>query len=326
MTAVTVPYSSLKSQTIPLSTLESAFGPSSLGIIIISDLPPSYPSLRSRALNFSNTLAHLPPSTLSALERPSAKYSIGWSRGKENLGTGYDELKGSFYFHPVQNAALQTKARDLYPDREEMVSPNIWPASLPGFEESLMTLSNLIVDVAAEVAKACDRFGQENIEGYRPKLVEEWVRGSVATKARLLHYYPSGGEEWCGSHKDLGALTGLTAQMWVDESLCHQGEEEARELDAHPNDPTAGLWIVDRGGRHVHVDIPRDCLAFQTGEALERVTKGRFKAVPHYVTAGKGGGQIARNTLAVFTQPNLWENVDGVTFADLATERLKGTL
>jgi isopenicillin N synthase-like dioxygenase len=58
--------------------------------------------------------------------------------------------------------------------------------------------------------------------------------------------------------------------------------------------------------------VPKDCLAFQTGEALEVITKGRFKAVPHFVrgAAPVGGGKIARNTLAVFTQPNLWEMVD----------------
>jgi len=83
-------------------------------------------------------------------------------------------------------------------------------------------------------------------------------------------------------------------------------------------------------------------VAFQTGEALERITGGRFRAVPHFVrgprrkgsaweeTGGRGGGgggsrqqRIARNTLAVFTQPDLGEEVDlerHVTFADFSRE------
>ena len=85
------------------------------------------------------------------------------------------------------------------------------------------------------------------------------------------------------------------------------------ELGAHP-DPKAGLWIKDRSGRTTQVHIPRDCLAFQTGEALELITRGKFKAVPHFVRGGNGNNEkerkIARNTLAVFTQPNLWEMVD----------------
>jgi len=51
------------------------------------------------------------------------------------------------------------------------------------------------------------------------------------------------------------------------------------ELQASP-DPAAGLYIQSRGGEVVQVKIPRDCLAFQTGAALESVTKGRLRAVP----------------------------------------------
>jgi hypothetical protein len=37
------------------------------------------------------------------------------------------------------------------------------------------------------------------------------------------------------------------------------------ELNEAP-DPDAGLYIKDRGGGVVKVGIPKDCLAFQTGE------------------------------------------------------------
>lgn len=59
------------------------------------------------------------------------------------------------------------------------------------------------------------------------------------------------------------------------------------------------------------------------------ITQGRFKAVPHFVrgvdsrdlTGEKEGMRVARNTLAVFTQPNLEEVVDvesGLTFGEFA--------
>lgn len=57
---------------------------------------------------------------------------------------------------------------------------------------------------------------------------------------------------------------------------------------------------------------------------MQRITRGKFRAVPHYVRGvGKdtGRGRIARNTLAVFTQPNLDELVDtemGITFGEFA--------
>lgn len=83
------------------------------------------------------------------------------------------------------------------------------------------------------------------------------------------------------------------------------------ELNSSP-DPDAGLYIKDRNGGIVKVGIPRDCLAFQTGEALEVITEGRFKAVPHFVRGCREGiaKGVARNTVAVFTQPNLYEMVD----------------
>ena len=76
------------------------------------------------------------------------------------------------------------------------------------------------------------------------------------------------------------------------------------------------------------VNIPKDCLAFQTGEALELITQGKFRAVPHFVKGVKASGhaRIARNTLAVFTQPNLGEYLEpGKTFADFAREVVEKT-
>ena len=215
-----------------------------------------------------------------------------------------------------------------------MTSPNVWPDQkvLPGFEKAFEDLCHLIVDVAGLVARSCDRYGVARLDGYEDGTLERIVRTSVSTKARLLHYFPQPAptedakkpdsattidDDWCATHHDLGALTGLTCQMFVDESI-HKPQAKADgsfpllpEMDAHP-DPKAGLWIKDRSGRTTQVDIPRDCLAFQTGEALQLITRGKFKAVPHFVRGAQPGkaGSIARNTLAVFTQPNLWEMVD----------------
>jgi isopenicillin N synthase-like dioxygenase len=62
----------------------------------------------------------------------------------------------------------------------------------------------------------------------------------------------------------------------------------------------------------VSIAIPPDGIAFQTGAALETITKGAFKAVPHFVTAPKPeqDRRISRNTLAVFIQPDLDEIVN----------------
>ncbi|KXT18242.1 hypothetical protein AC579_2876 [Pseudocercospora musae] len=338
--AISVSLQDLKNGTISLESLEAAFGPSSLGIIIVSDLPPQYTCLRSKLLSYSSYLANLPASELSKVEIPQARYNIGWSCGKEKLDNGqFDTLKGSYYVQPIHNPELEEKAKKEYGDKiPDMTTPNVWPdeSVLPGFEGIFQELCEMIIDVAGFVARSCDRYGVAKLEGYRDGTLENIVRGSVSTKARLLHYFPppppppserkaegkNTDDDWCGTHHDLGALTGLTSNMYVDEEANPPYMKdgmlpELEELETHP-DPKTGLWIKDRSGKATQVHIPRDCLAFQTGEALQMITRGKFRAVPHFVRGSVGGGKIARNTLAVFTQPNLWEIVDEETGLDFA--------
>ncbi|KAF2868814.1 hypothetical protein BDV95DRAFT_579434 [Massariosphaeria phaeospora] len=345
--AVSVNLEDLRNDTVDFSLLEEAFGPSSLGIIVVKNLPAKFHSLRHRLLSYSSALASLSPEQLNKLESPAAKWLVGWSCGKETLKDGrYDTLKGSYYVNCApafeeQHTAMEKK----YPSFPEYTAPNVWPTEtlLPGFEEVFRELCNLIIDIAALVARACDKYAEANIEGYTQGYLEHVVKTSVSTKARLLHYFPtpqSGHQassqdnaeedDWCATHVDHGCLTGLTSAMFVDEAA-HPPQTGAaftplQELGESP-DPKAGLYIHSRTGAVTKVGIPRDCLGFQTGEALEVITKGKFRAVPHFVRgAGAGlGGKVARNTLAVFTQPNLWEKVDEqrdfATFAKGVVER-----
>ncbi|KAL1879255.1 hypothetical protein Daus18300_001834 [Diaporthe australafricana] len=365
--AVTVSLEDLKKGSVPFETLQKAFGPESLGILLVKDVPSEFVDLRRRALSYSSYLGNLPKSELDKLENEKAKYLTGWSLGKETLKNGQvDDLKGSFYANcafyidPKLACAPPTgeHTEDNFP---EYLSPNIWPeeAVLPGMKASVEELCRLIIDVAVLVAGACDRYAEKEITGYPAAYLQRMVSGSMTTKARLLHYFPepagaaggsapangsAGGsangdeDDWCATHLDHGCLTGLTSAMFVDEARADPAVprfepalpetlQPLDELAASP-DPAAGLYIKSRTGETVQVKIPRDCIAFQTGEALERITSGRFKAVPHFVRgarAAPGGdgssSRIARNTLAVFTQPNLGEEVDReqhITFGEFA--------
>ncbi|KAF2450778.1 Clavaminate synthase-like protein [Karstenula rhodostoma CBS 690.94] len=325
--AVTVSLQHLNNDKVEFSSLEEAFGPSSLGILVVKDLPEQFHSLRRRLLSYSSALASLPKDELEKLESPAAKWLVGWSLGKETLKDGrYDTLKGSYYVNcsplfPGQQATVAEK----YPSFPEYTAPNVWPSKdlLPDFENTFNELCTLIIDIAALVARACDKYAEANIPEYKKGYLEHVVKTSVSTKARLLHYFPKEGEanqdgdedDWCATHLDHGCLTGLTSAMFIDEGA-HPPQTGSyfaplNELDRSP-DPKAGLYIHSRTGAVTKVGIPRDCLGFQTGEALEIITKGKFKAVPHFVRgAGAGvGGKVARNTLAIFTQPNLWDMVD----------------
>ena len=274
-----------------------------------------------------------------------AKYLTGWSHGVETLKPGvFDTQKGSFYvncgafIHAQQPVA---EARDEFP---EYTAPNVWPPepSLPGFRTAFEELCTTIVSVAALVARACDRYAAAHIVEYESGYLERVVRESTTTKARLLHYFPppahratadaeadTDDDSWCTTHIDHGCLTGLTSALYTDESKPLPETSAGAPLPALPllskaPDNAAGLYIRSRTGQTTKVSIPPTCLAFQTGEALELVTEGKFRAVPHFVrSGGKGMEGVARNTLAVFTQPGLDEVVDrgrGLTFRDFSKE------
>ena len=357
----------MRTGNIPFYTLESAFGPSSLGILVVKDLPTQFSMLRSTVLSDSSRLANLPPAALEDLARPSAKYLVGWSHGKETLRPGViDTQKGSYYINCAfyKDSKLQGADADRFPGFEEYTAPNVWPPEgmLPNFRAAVEELIRLIIDTAVLVARACDRYAIEKVDGYPSGYLEHVVTTSTTTKARLLHYFPpdshhtptatgdahagmidgvdqaqaesSGSspdssqtdienDDWCATHVDHGCLTGLTSAMFVDESI-HSSSHEICELPSSPS-PLSGLYIRSRTDETVKVNIPRDYLAFQTGEALELITKGKFRAVPHFVrgaeTSDDGRQRVARNTLAVFTQPNLDELVDAenrITFGEFA--------
>jgi isopenicillin N synthase-like dioxygenase len=101
-------------------------------------------------------------------------------------------------------------------------------------------------------------------------------------KGRLLYYFPlpdevlasGAADSWIGWHNDSGFLTALAGDMYVN--------DETGEQIANP-DPNAGLYVVDREGESVRVEIPEDCMAVQLGECCQIVTGGVLNATPHCV-------------------------------------------
>jgi len=98
-------------------------------------------------------------------------------------------------------------------------------------------------------------------------------------------------------------------------------------LPASP-DPKAGLYIHSCDDKVSKIDIPSNCLAFQTGEALQLITGGLFRAIPHLVRGprGVGNSRVARNTLAVFMQPDVDEVIEkntGMTFGSFANKAVE---
>lgn len=332
--AVTVTLAELR-KGLDFDTLNKAFGPDSLGIIIVKDLPEYFKQLRLKVLKSISTLAALPKEELEKLELPESMWLTGWSCGKEVLSSSGepDFNKGSYYLNCAfyKDDKLEGPEPDLverFKDFKTYTLPNIWPpssiAGLETFKDDCKALINLIICTAESVAKNCDNFISSHNSDYERYFLQRAILTSTCTKARLLHYFPNNGEknanadDWCGEHLDHSCLTGLTSALFLDES---SGNPEA--LPKLP-DEEAGLYIKNRHGVVQKVSIPADCLAFQSGQALQEVSKGSFKAVPHYVQ-GTSMPHIARNTLAVFCQPNLDEMVnDSENFAQFAQRIVSG--
>jgi len=55
---------------VPFERLEEAFGPLSLGILIVKDIEPRFVELRHRLLSYSSYLANLPPEELGIESSP----------------------------------------------------------------------------------------------------------------------------------------------------------------------------------------------------------------------------------------------------------------
>jgi len=228
-----------------------------------------------------------------------------------------DTLKGSYYANPVVDEPdVSKELRDTYP---EYYGKNIWPEgvkAVENFESSFKSLGRLVFDIGCDLAAACQPFASSYLTDSSLSLAD-LIRNSQTAKARLLHYFPPSPDtplpkedepidNWCGFHLDHSLLTGLCSAMYL---------EAPKNLSEDPTvvqspSPTSGLYIRTRGGDLTKVSIPADCLAFQTGEALELATSGRLRATPHCVRVGGGGdvghaSRISRETLALFMQPNV---------------------
>jgi isopenicillin N synthase-like dioxygenase len=295
-----------------------------------------------------------------ALTDAASHYEIGWSHGKEKLKSGqYDTHKGSFYVNCQSFYLPSGVANPTELGSHVHTAPNLWPpeALIPGFRTTFEELCTLTIDIGALVARACDQYASKYVQGYEAGYLEHMVKTSATTKARLLHYFPpersspqssspssspsdssnapqsendDNSDSWCASHLDDGCLTALTSALYIDESSPLPSITSTTAIPALPSlstspDPAAGLYIRSRTSNVVKVNIPADCLAFQTGEALQLITSGAFRAVPHSVRGPQNetgeGRAVARNTLAIFMQPNVDEVIDKanrMTFGEFA--------
>ncbi|EIE20063.1 Clavaminate synthase-like protein [Coccomyxa subellipsoidea C-169] len=287
-----------------LSAVAQAYGPNGLGILTVAGVPTLL-DLRQQLLPLSSQFVRLPEPVLARYEDPPSSYSFGWSHGREAMEDGrVDTLKGSYYANPlVDNENLPQDLQDQYPS---YCRPNIWPdRDLPHLRPAFQALGRLMVEVGRLVLDLCDEYVQSQGSLLPPgKLLKIVEKGTACCKARLLHYFPSPGNDcnsnggfanWCGWHNDHGSLTGLVSAMYMREGTPVENP-----------DPDSGLYIRDKHGRTVRARIPADHIAYQMGEAMQVHSGGLLRATMHCVrgAAGAAAARVTRHSFAVFMQPS----------------------
>jgi hypothetical protein len=74
--AVAVGLEALSNEKVDFALLEEAFGPASLGIIVVKDLPSKFHTLRHKLLSYSSALASLSPEQLGRCPQSDEAYCI----------------------------------------------------------------------------------------------------------------------------------------------------------------------------------------------------------------------------------------------------------
>lgn len=299
---VKISYEDLISNKDLTEQIDEAFNFNGYGLIAVEGVPEVIQK-RVRILRLGYEFSQLPEEVKQKYEHPPSFFSVGWSHGKEVLEDSFDLSKGSWYSNPLLN--VPTTDPELIKKYPSYYTANIWPSEVPDMEPAFKDMGKTICDVGALVGKQMDKFVVAQCPGYKADTLTDILENSTVPKGRLLHYFPQDVQEkaeqaaaassWCGWHNDHGALTGLTSAMFLNK----QGEE------INNPDPKSGLYAKMRTGTEQHITYPRDCLAFQVGEAAQILSGGLLQATPHAVMGPTTpeSANISRETLAVFMQP-----------------------
>jgi isopenicillin N synthase-like dioxygenase len=143
------------------------------------------------------------------------------------------------------------------------MAPNIWPAEVEGFRETMSALYTAFETAGARVLEAIA------LHLGRPR---DFFAASIAdgnSVMRLLHYPPLGpdapeGAIRAAGHEDINTITLLL------------GAEEA------------GLELLTRAGEWHAVDVPPGALVINVGDMLQRQTNGRLRSTTHRVVNPRG--------------------------------------
>ena len=258
--------------------IKSAFGIEGKGIILVKDLP-DFQKERIKLLDLSRKFANLPDDVKTQYEDPNSNYSFGWSHGKEKMKKNTpDFAKGSYYANPIYDKI--TNDEELLKKYPATYGENIWPnKDLPELKPAFKKMGKKMYDLGLLICREIDKYLFDLTKGkHKLNTFYHTIRKSKIYKGRLLHYYPMKEEVnkkedgLCGWHLDHGCITVLTSPLYYDLN---------GNVISKPDN--CGLYIKDKNGNIINVDIPENCLAIQIGEMFQILSGGLIRATPHCV-------------------------------------------
>ncbi len=158
----------------------------------------------------------------------------------------------------------------------EFMAPNVWPAEVAGFHETMSALFEAFETAGGRVLEAIA------LHLGRPR---DFFADSVAdgnSVMRLLHYPPLGegapeGAVRAAGHEDINTITLLL------------GAEEA------------GLQLLSRSGEWLPIPAAEGALVINIGDMLDRQTNGRLRSTTHRVVNPRGeAAKRARYSMPFF--------------------------
>ena len=144
------------------------------------------------------------------------------------------------------------------PKYTERYPENVWPAETVGFKETMLEVYDKLQNCALSILEACALYIGED----EKRISETAVEGNSIL--RLIHYpaleadrNPSAVR--AAAHEDINLITLL--------------------IDA----TSSGLELLDRNGHWMPVITPKNCIIVDSGDMLQNLTNGFYKATTHRV-------------------------------------------
>lgn len=169
--------------------------------------------------------------------------------GKEHAkGSNAPDLKE---FWHVGQELDSSKLAETYP-------ANVWPASIPNFRKTTVSIFKSLEFAGLKVLEACALYlGEE-----KNRIRDTAVDGNSIL--RLIHYPPVAADRnpnsiRAGAHEDINLITLL--------------------IDA----TSSGLELMDRKGNWIPVVTPKGCIIVDAGDMLQNLTNGFYKSTTHRV-------------------------------------------